>query len=1315
MDPALEVLRSVAVFAGLQAEVLSRLRANAEIITFAPGEIILREGEPADAAWVLLEGDVQIFKARPGGAVSVLCKLHSGALLGEQGLLNDVPRGASARAHTTVRALRIPGADFQTALQPEHPLRQHLASVGEQQRRANLARESVVLQQVAREGGLGAGVRERTFTDGEVLFREGEEAQHLYIILSGHASVYQSSAAGPVLIRRMEAGQTIGERALVRGEPRAATVIASGALRTYEIDAARFSEMQRRSTELREHLRTVERVYALPRRGFMTQYAGRFLDREAVNTVYDLDGDARLIASHVVGEALCNLERVGTPVPAAPPLRFVDAARGVDRELRLSLGGEILGLTVYGEWPELAELSALAIAGQPIESERVASFRHRGALGPARPTDHVLLAARAPSAGDPVRDSVVCGCVNLRRADLHRAIGQGLRTVEVLQRETRCGTVCGGCLPTVREILGEPGWTPVRVQAESVLCEGVRAYQLSPIDGVVLPALPGQHVVIQAEIDGSWVQRPYTLSGGGPELGYYEVTIKREAQGLFSRWMFDGRRAESALRVSAPQGDYHWRPGECDVVCLVAGIGVTPALAMCRAALAQGSPRSLWIDYSARYSRDFAYEAELRAAAAAQQNIHLTLRETSQQGRLGAGEVRCLAARFPTARFYLCGPSEYLESAARHLAAAGVPQERVRCEAFLHVGDPPRAALPAPTVPARPAPLQPAAPPRESTLFVDPKDVAAPPPPPRAVRWLAGLADRYRFELTLAGRRVNPVEAAVDAVETRLSGRDARVPAERLAIAKRAVLGPLVHQVAALDHYGRALRVNRQRALDARRRGAPLPPHTPDGQTWTFTVPSIEFLQFTGKNAVETGWRRLADTPLSPVYVTRSPTALRELFCDAKNVDRGSVPNHYWQQLVGYPGMTPAADRKPAGLLIGQYRDNCMWRRDRAVAQEHLGPAALERHAATMTQALTRLCKEEIDPFVARYPGRAVDANVLMGQIALRMIMITSFGGIAEAQVARLGTEIMAIVRRTMDLMTEFHLAKLQRKAEFEREVIALRGAVSELIAALRAADAQGVFTPEQLAAPLLQLVLRGEGQGPPDDDLLEPIMAVLIVAGHETTASTMSWALYELGRDPELYRTIVAEVDAFREAHGGRPMTAHDYDERPYTLALLQELGRCHPPLPQLTRSALTAGTVPPDPETGIGAFDYPKDATFVLSVLGAHMNEEVFPQPSAFRIERFLDGVHPGMSLRERGRRVRDNARRLEEQFRLIPFSAGPVVCPGRGFNMLEIFLVLDTLLRRYVIELLHPDREIVATQNVALNGPAVGAHAVRFRRRP
>ena len=103
-------------------------------------------------------------------------------------------------------------------------------------------------------------------------------------------------------------------------------------------------------------------------------------------------------------------------------------------------------------------------------------------------------------------------CAGASAEDIQRAIDTGCHTTEQVAQCTRATLVCGGCLPTVREMLGVADWTPARCTSITPLGVRVRAFRLQPVDGAVAPHHPGQHLVVQGRIGEHWVQRAYTIS-----------------------------------------------------------------------------------------------------------------------------------------------------------------------------------------------------------------------------------------------------------------------------------------------------------------------------------------------------------------------------------------------------------------------------------------------------------------------------------------------------------------------------------------------------------------------------------------------------------------------------------------------------------------------------------------------------------------------------------------------------------------------------------------------------------------------------------
>jgi len=106
-----EMLRRVPFFGGLDAAKLKLLAFTSRALKFAPGDYLMRKGDASDSAYVILEGEAEVI-GETGGGEFVVAVLRSNELTGEMGVIRNRPRGATVRAKTPVRALRIASEVF---------------------------------------------------------------------------------------------------------------------------------------------------------------------------------------------------------------------------------------------------------------------------------------------------------------------------------------------------------------------------------------------------------------------------------------------------------------------------------------------------------------------------------------------------------------------------------------------------------------------------------------------------------------------------------------------------------------------------------------------------------------------------------------------------------------------------------------------------------------------------------------------------------------------------------------------------------------------------------------------------------------------------------------------------------------------------------------------------------------------------------------------------------------------------------------------------------------------------------------------------
>ncbi|MGZ3617338.1 MAG: cytochrome P450 [Ktedonobacteraceae bacterium] len=194
-------------------------------------------------------------------------------------------------------------------------------------------------------------------------------------------------------------------------------------------------------------------------------------------------------------------------------------------------------------------------------------------------------------------------------------------------------------------------------------------------------------------------------------------------------------------------------------------------------------------------------------------------------------------------------------------------------------------------------------------------------------------------------------------------------------------------------------------------------------------------------------------------------------------------------------------------------------------------------------------------------------------------------------------------------------------------------------------------------------LQAKDEDGKPMSDDQLLAECLTLFGAGHETTATSLSWTWYLLCQHPEIYQKVQEEVDSILQ---GRTPTYEDLARLPYCLQVFKEAMRLYPPAYLLSRRALR--------EVEIDGYHIPKDMVVLYAPYTLHRREEYFPEPEKFDPERFLP---------EREKQL--------PRYAFVPFGAGPRICIGMYFAMMEGHLLLATLAQRVSFSLV-PSQTVV-----------------------
>jgi ATP-binding cassette subfamily B protein len=222
---ARQALESLPALSLLGDEVRQLVAASFEPITYPFGAVIVREGEPADAFYLLMSGTARVVKQGDDGGEVPLNVLHGGDSFGEAGLLEGGTRTVTVRASGPVEALRLDGTVF-NALTRTHPeVRSTFEAVAKERALWNFLRIHSSFASLPAEALalLAAGLERVEVTAGTIVVREGHPPGSMYVVESGR--LHATSVEEPELAF-LRTGDFFGERSLFLAEPRAATVAA---------------------------------------------------------------------------------------------------------------------------------------------------------------------------------------------------------------------------------------------------------------------------------------------------------------------------------------------------------------------------------------------------------------------------------------------------------------------------------------------------------------------------------------------------------------------------------------------------------------------------------------------------------------------------------------------------------------------------------------------------------------------------------------------------------------------------------------------------------------------------------------------------------------------------------------------------------------------------------------------------------------------------------------------------------------------------------------------------------------------------------
>ncbi len=415
---------------------------------------------------------------------------------------------------------------------------------------------------------------------------------------------------------------------------------------------------------------------------------------------------------------------------------------------------------------------------------------------------------------------------------------------------------------------------------------------------------------------------------------------------------------------------------------------------------------------------------------------------------------------------------------------------------------------------------------------------------------------------------------------------------------------------------------------------APKPPARPDRVSlWRYVQLFRQDILSAQPARLYRAWMAEFRTPFFRSYLINQPDLIRRVLDER-------------------PGDFPKSNRIREGLapLLGNsvfVTNGEVWRRQRRIIDPAFEGGRLRDTFPAMLAAGQAA--------VARLQDGRLEVEEAMSHAAADVIFRTLFSIPIEDAIASQVFAQFRAYQRTQPILNlaaflpfPRWLPRLHRRATLQA-ARAIRGLIRQLTEARGAAIAAGT-APDDLATKIMHATDPQSGERFSTEEMVDQV-AIFFLAGHETSASALAWALYLLASNPAVQDRVAAEVRALDFETGGFSALSG----LKFTRDVFRETLRLYPSVPMMVRQNTC-------PEQFRGR-DVAPGAQVVISPWHLHRQERIWDRPDEFDPDRW-----------------QSDAGKLCAREAYIPFSTGPRVCPGAGFAMVEGPLLLALLVRTF-----------------------------------
>ena len=336
-----------------------------------------------------------------------------------------------------------------------------------------------------------------------------------------------------------------------------------------------------------------------------------------------------------------------------------------------------------------------------------------------------------------------------------------------------------------------------------------------------------------------------------------------------------------------------------------------------------------------------------------------------------------------------------------------------------------------------------------------------------------------------------------------------------------------------------------------------------------------------------------------------------------------------------------------SGLLTAEGEQ---WKRQRRILQPAFSRERVNSYAQCMTS-----CAEQM--LAMWKPGAVIDIHQDMMSVTLHVVMRALFG-VETAETGKISQAMNTVMVNSIG--GRLLLPPLFRYFPFPG-MRSVRHAVRQMDSAVYHIVRQRRARAEDTSFDLLSILMNArddDGSGMTDEQVRDEVMTFLL-AGHETTALALCWALYLLSRQPEAERKL---HDELHRVLGSRLPLISDLPLLVYTENVIKETMRLYPPAWSVARTAIG--------DFELEGYRIPGGSNIVMSQWIMHRDPRFFPNPDRFDPDRWDTP-----------------ACRNLPRFAYFPFGGGPRQCIGASFAMTEALLLLATIARRFRLASVDP----------------------------